>query len=117
MYVEGRLQTRRFTGQDGNEREITEVVIDSMIALGQPKGKSEYDEGGYEDYGSYGPGPTGDASGSQSDASGIQDETASGGVMGDDTVSAPATKPAAKKTTSKVEESATEEVDADDIPF
>ena len=44
VYVEGRLQTRRFTGQDGNEREITEVVIDSMIALGQPKSKDEGDE-------------------------------------------------------------------------
>lgn len=44
VYVEGRLQTRRFTGQDGNEREITEVVIDSMIALGAPKGKEDNDE-------------------------------------------------------------------------
>ncbi len=44
VYVEGRMQTRKFTGQDGNEREITEVVIDNMIALGNPKGKSD-DEG------------------------------------------------------------------------
>jgi single-strand DNA-binding protein len=50
VYVEGRMQTRRFTGQDGNEREITEVVIDSMIALGAPKGKSEFgDETYYEE--------------------------------------------------------------------
>src|SRR4030042_616126 len=36
-YVEGRFKTRAWTGQDGQERQTTEVVIDSMIALGQPK--------------------------------------------------------------------------------
>jgi len=44
VYVEGRLQTRRFTGQDGNEREITEVVIDNMIALGAPKQNGDYND-------------------------------------------------------------------------
>lgn len=37
VYVEGRLQTRTWEGQDGQERTTTEVVIDSMIALGPPK--------------------------------------------------------------------------------
>lgn len=32
-YVEGRLQTRRWTGQDGNERITTEIVINNMIIL------------------------------------------------------------------------------------
>lgn len=32
-YVEGRLQTRTWTGQDGQERTTTEVVIDNMIVL------------------------------------------------------------------------------------
>lgn len=36
-YVEGRLQTRNWTGQDGQERTTTEIVIDTMIALGPPK--------------------------------------------------------------------------------
>ncbi len=48
VYVEGRLQTRKWTGQDNFEREITEVVIDNMIALGNPKGKGPGDEEGYE---------------------------------------------------------------------
>jgi single-strand DNA-binding protein len=48
VYVEGRLQTRNWTGQDGQERQTTEVVIDSMIALGPPKtGAAE----GVEDFG------------------------------------------------------------------
>lgn len=33
VYVEGRLSTRTFTGQDGNQRTITEIVIDDMILL------------------------------------------------------------------------------------
>lgn len=38
VYLEGRLQTRKWEGQDGQERTTTEVVIDNMIALGAPKG-------------------------------------------------------------------------------
>jgi single-strand DNA-binding protein len=33
IYVEGRLQTRRWTSQDGQERTTTEVVINDMIIL------------------------------------------------------------------------------------
>jgi single-strand DNA-binding protein len=33
VYVEGRLQTRNWTGSDGQERTTTEVVIDNMIIL------------------------------------------------------------------------------------
>lgn len=33
VYVEGRLQTRRWTGQDEVERQTTEIVINEMIIL------------------------------------------------------------------------------------
>jgi single-strand DNA-binding protein len=33
VYVEGRLQTRKWTGQDGVERRTTEIVISDMIIL------------------------------------------------------------------------------------
>lgn len=33
VYVEGRLQTRQWTGQDGNQRQATEIVIEDMIIL------------------------------------------------------------------------------------
>lgn len=49
VYVEGRLQTRQWTGQDGQERSTTEIVIDTMIALGPPK--PGLAEGGEEDMG------------------------------------------------------------------
>lgn len=33
IYVEGRLQTRNWTGQDGTQRTTTEIVISDMIML------------------------------------------------------------------------------------
>jgi len=33
VYVEGRLQTRVWTGQDGQQRQTTEIVISDMIVL------------------------------------------------------------------------------------
>jgi len=33
IYVEGRLQTRKWTTQDGQDRTITEIVINDMIIL------------------------------------------------------------------------------------
>jgi single-strand DNA-binding protein len=33
VYIEGRLQTRKWTGQDGLERTTTEIVINDMIIL------------------------------------------------------------------------------------
>src|SRR6266404_1806843 len=48
VYVEGRLSTRNWTGQDGTQKTTTEVVIDEMILLdnrqsgaGQQSGRSE----------------------------------------------------------------------------
>jgi len=48
VYVEGRLSTRNWTGQDGTQKTTTEVVIDDMILLdnrqsgaGQQSGRTE----------------------------------------------------------------------------
>lgn len=47
VYVEGRLKTRRWTGQDEVERQTTEIVINQMIALDSKfssgSGGDEYD--------------------------------------------------------------------------
>ncbi len=46
IYVEGRLQTRNWTTQDGQERQTTEVVIDDMIVLDSRRREGEeYAEG------------------------------------------------------------------------
>lgn len=49
IYVEGRLSTRSWTGQDGQQKSVTEVVIDDMILLdnkgaGSNAGVSEEDK-------------------------------------------------------------------------
>ena len=41
VYVEGRLQTRRWTGQDEVERTTTEIVINDMIILDSRMGARE----------------------------------------------------------------------------
>jgi len=38
IYIEGRLQTRDWGGQDGVKRYRTEIVADNMIMLGSPAG-------------------------------------------------------------------------------
>lgn len=47
VFVEGRLQTRNWKTQDGNDRQITEVVIEEMIALSGSKSQSENYEPNY----------------------------------------------------------------------
>lgn len=122
VYVEGRLQTRRFTGQDGNEREITEVVIDSMIALGAPKGKSAYgDEDAYSLEGydqanartTQTPAATQTASNDDANAPAPVTDDISSVLTDTEEAMAEKKKPAKS---SKKEKSA-EEVNADDIPF
>ncbi len=50
VFVEGRLQTRKFTGQDGQQREITEIVAENMMILdtrnrdGAPMGGATEDD-------------------------------------------------------------------------
>lgn len=43
-YVEGRLQTREWKSDDGADRRVTEVVIDSMIKLASPHGRNNRNE-------------------------------------------------------------------------
>lgn len=57
VFVEGRLQTRNWTGQDGQERQTTEVVIDNMIALGAPKAAGKPEEEAYSDLEQYAQAP------------------------------------------------------------
>lgn len=105
VYVEGRLQTRNWTGQDGQERQTTEVVIDSMIALGPPKA------GINEEYAD-------DASDISQDYS--QPDTGTEKVEQEEEVTKPEKKEKAKTEVKKPKaavEEKKEEVSEDDIPF
>ena len=48
IYVEGKLQTRKWQGQDGQDRYTTEIVANEMQMLG---GRSGGGQGGGDDYG------------------------------------------------------------------
>lgn len=41
VFVEGRLQTRQWTGQDGAQRQTTEIVISDMIILDSKRAPGE----------------------------------------------------------------------------
>lgn len=41
VYVEGRLANRKWVGQDGQEKQSTEVIIDNMILLDSKERKDE----------------------------------------------------------------------------
>lgn len=53
VYIEGRLQTRRWEDDEGNKRSTTEVVAREMIMLGDRRDKSseEQTESGEDAYG------------------------------------------------------------------
>jgi len=53
IYIEGRLQTRKWTDKDGVERYTTEIIADTMQMLGSRQGGGG---GGGMDEGSYGGG-------------------------------------------------------------
>lgn len=41
VYIEGRLQTRSWEGQDGKKNYRTEIIADNMIMLGRPGGAGQ----------------------------------------------------------------------------
>ena len=88
IYVEGRLQTRQWEGQDGASRQTTEIVISDMIILDS---RREQEEGGEA------------AAGEEKTPTVIPEETAP--------------KEETKEKESKGKNPSEEEVKAEDIPF
>ena len=94
VYVEGRLSTRNWTGQDGAQKTTTEVVIDDMILLDSKQGGASHQ-------------------------SGRSEETAESEVSEEQHEEPEKKKPAKKETEEKGHEpeNSDEEVAPDDIPF
>ncbi len=44
VYIEGRLQTRDWTAQDGTKRYTTEVIAENMIMLDGPRGGEDFNK-------------------------------------------------------------------------
>ncbi len=97
VYVEGRMQTNSWTGNDGVERKVTEVVIENMIALSPPK------DGTMDDYA-----PT-SAPVSSASSQAPSDQASDDAAAGDDASEQTKTQQSSSKQQ--------EEVDVDDIPF
>lgn len=91
VFIEGRIQTRDWEGEDGQKRYRTEIVADNMIMLDR---KGEPVSGGYT-----GAATTGSSVGEQAPHAGINKEAANEGV---DMSPAPV---------------AEDEVTIDDLPF
>ena len=47
VYIEGRLQTRKWTDKENVERYTTEIIADTMQMLGSRQGAGGYDDDGY----------------------------------------------------------------------
>lgn len=105
VYIEGRLQTRKFTGQDGQQREITEIVAENMMILDTRTREGQ--QGSYvgeEDL------PAGEAG-----FVGVAEQA----VAGEDVAVSEEAKPVKKAKAEKIEEVAPagDEVNVEDIPF
>lgn len=102
IFIEGRLQTRKFTGQDGQQREITEIVAENMMIL-----DTKNREGGA--------GPVGGAT-ADDDFVGVVDETPAAAPV-EAASEAPEEKKKTTKKAEKVAEPMDDSVNVEDIPF
>ncbi len=89
IYIEGRLSTRSWTGQDGAQRQTTEIIVNDMIILDSKGALSEAPAGEAPEF--------------------VEEEA----QVSEDSAQAP--KKAAPKT--KKEQAPSDEVNPDDIPF
>lgn len=68
VYIEGRLQTRKWTDKDGVERYTTEIIADTMQMLGGRPGAGGGSAAMDDDYGSSAPAPRQSSGGGSSAA-------------------------------------------------
>ncbi len=101
VFVSGRLQNRSWEGQDGQQRQTTEIVIEDMILLTSRSGSSEYEES--TDANEFKTAP------SQTPPTKLAPKS-------DDTSDQPAEDTPKEKPT-KVAKEEKEDVDIDDLPF
>ncbi|TKC89627.1 single-stranded DNA-binding protein [Trinickia terrae] len=85
VYIEGRIRTRKYQGQDGQDRYSTEIVADQMQMLG---GRGGAGGGGGGDDGGYSRGEPSERGGGRTAGGGARG--ASGGGGGSSRPSAPA---------------------------
>jgi single-strand DNA-binding protein len=87
VYIEGRLRTRKYQGQDGQDRYSTEIVADQMQMLG---GRGGAGGGGAGDDGGYSRGEPSERGGGRMAGGGARSGGGGGGGGGSSRPSAPA---------------------------
>lgn len=108
VFIEGRLQTRKWTSQDGQQRETTEIVAENMMILdtrsreGGAPGVQEEDFVSVDDINAANIPPADMATADPAGASAPADDTK---------------KTKAKKAPAAVEPAASDEINVEDIPF
>ena len=107
IYIEGRLQTREWEGQDGNKRQKTEIVAENMIML-DSKGSMGSTGGTQTNQGNYSSEPKT----IQQDESQNQDTAPSTTPS-----TTPSTEPANSNSQADNDSQKKEEVSVEDIPF
>lgn len=105
VFIEGRLQTRKWTGQDGQARETTEIVAENMMILDT---RNRDGNGAEEDF----------VAVDDSQAGPPADLSVPSGMPTDDAGSPPkkGAKPV-KKEQAKPESQPSDEINVEDIPF
>lgn len=101
IYIEGRLQTRSWQGQDGNQRQTTEVVIDDMIILDPRRVVEELRP----------------VQSNQPEESVAVNPAVSQTDTGVSQTPSPVTKPKKQKEPDVAKETPSEDINPDDIPF
>ncbi len=110
VFVEGRLQTRQWTAQDGTPRQTTEIVIGDMIILDSKRTPGEVEEAVPEEPKEIKEAPPEKTkAGVKKGKPSTKKEKASTGKA--------AAKTKSGKAKDKKKEEEKEEIDADDIPF
>lgn len=100
VFIEGRLQTRKWTGQDGQSRETTEIVAENMMILDTRNRDGNGGNGSEEDFVAV------DEMSSVPPADFPSDQAA-----------APAGDDKKKKPAKKAEQPVNDEINVEDIPF
>lgn len=101
VYVEGRLQTRQWEGQDGNNRQTTEIIINDMIILDSRRTPQEEET----------------TSDKQVNATPTAPEKEKEKITGEAPEEAAAQEQSGKKTKINGDQSEKKDVDVKDIPF
>ncbi len=73
VYIEGRIETRKWTGKDGNDRYTTEIVANQLMMLGR-RDEGEGSSGGSSGQKESGPKASGGFTGPDMPADGAADE-------------------------------------------